>query len=606
MFEVKLLQPLLTAASAGGVDLLIHGIGFCLLFAGILAVLFTRLHIPHIAAFLFAGILLGPEFSQIVIDPKSIATIADLGLVFLLFLIGLEIDFRKLFSSGRGLLIPGLLQFPLCVLFGWAFARMLQMTGWSLLAGTYTPLYIGFAVAASSSLIVVKLFQERFHLDTVVGRISLGVLIFQDIWAIVVLALQPSFEHPQISPVLFNFAGIALLALVALAAAKLLLPISFRWIAKSPELLLVAATGWCFGIGFLGSHLSRLGPLFGLGHLPLGVSLEMGALIAGASIASLPYSKEVVSKIASVRDFFVTLFFVGLGMGIPRPEGAGVLLLAGAAVVLCLVVRYVIFFPLFYATGMDRRNAVVAGTKLAQMSEFCLVIAYLGQGLGHVSERFVSAIIFAFVATTLLTPLLFDMGDRIHARIGGVLSLLGFKAPDEEAEAEGEAPPVLVFLGFHRVASSLLYDIEQKSPELLPRVLVVDFNVELHAEIARRGVHVMYADISNTETLLHGGLDRARVVISTVSDDLLRGTSNVRLARAVRRINPDAVIIVNALRTGEVEGMLAAGADLVFLPRVEAACCLGPTVLAALEGRAAVAGFRGRMSDVAARREVMP
>ncbi len=600
---------LVHASGGGGIDPLIAGIGFCFLIAAILSVLFTRLGIPSIAAFLAAGIIIGPECTRMVNDQESIKTIANLGLVLLLFLIGLEIDLRKLLASGRTLITTGLLQFPLTVLFGWCVGRLAQFSGWGPLQGPYVPLYVGFTLASSSSLIVVKLFQERFQLDTLVGRVCLGILIFQDIWSIVILALQPNFEHPQLVPVLFNFLGIGVLAGVAYALAKFLLPVCFRWIAKTPELILVAATGWCFGIAFLGTQLEYVLGWIGLGYFPLKVSLEMGALIAGASIATLPYSKEVVGKVGNVKDFFVTLFFVGLGMGIPRPEGVSVLMLALFFAFLTVLARYVIFFPLLYYTGMDRRNAIGASTKLAQISEFCLVIAYLGQGFGHVTRELASAVIFAFVITALATPFLFEMGDRIHERLAGILSRLGFAAPAVVTAEGGDDPPcTLALLGFHRIASSLLWEVEARYPEMLPETLVVDFNVALHPEIARRGARVIYGDLANPATLEHVGLDRARIIVSSVSDDVLRGTNNLHLVQHLRKLNPGAVLVANALSMADLEGLYAAGADYVVLPRVETAEALCQAVAAAREGwlEAFREAMKARRGELAQRREVMP
>src|SRR5512134_3953886 len=216
---VAAMLPLPAAASgAGAMPSLVHDIGYCVVLAGVLAIVFTRLKIPVIAAFLFAGVVVGPVGARLVTDPANIETISGLGLILLLFLIGLEIDFRKLLASGRVLILSGVLQYPLSVAFGFVITHLLIWLGFGtqlLGAGSYAPLYVGFVVAASSTLLVVKLFQESFELDTEVGRVSLGILIFQDIWAIAIIAVQPSFSDPEIVPILFSFLGIGVLALIA-------------------------------------------------------------------------------------------------------------------------------------------------------------------------------------------------------------------------------------------------------------------------------------------------------------------------------------------------------------------------------------------------------
>ncbi len=568
---------------------LVHDIGFSLLLSGLLAVLFNRFAIPSIAAFLVAGVVAGPIGGHVVTSTDNIETIAQLGLVLLLFVIGLELDLRKVLASGRTILLSGALQFPLCVGFGFLAAQPLVHLGVGGLmlapgtAGGYTPLYIGFIVGASSTLLVVKQYQESFQMDTLAGRVSLGLLIFQDIWAIIVIAVQPNFDDPQLAPILLSFLGIGIVAVISALAARYVLPIAFRWIAKVPELLLVAAIGWCFGIVFLGGALDEVARLLFGTQVHLAVGAGMSALIAGTSIASLPYSTDVIGKVGIVKDFFVTLFFVGLGMSIPLPQSAGVLWLALGLSAFVVISRYLVFFPLLYWSGLDRRNAMVSSTRLAQVSEFGLVIAYAGLSLGHISPELSSVIIFAFVLTALLTPLLFGRADLIHERLAPWLDRLGFREP-ETTQAPDQESYSLALLGFHRIASSLLHEIQRAQPELTKRLLVVDFNVQVHAAIATLGASVRYGDLRNPATLHHAGVAKAQVVIVTVPDDLLKGTSNRKIVEAVRHINPRATIIASAIELQAAEEIYTAGADYVYLPRVDTAQALMPVVSHALDG----------------------
>lgn len=597
------------ASGAGPMPSLVHDIGYCVVLAGVLAIVFTRLKIPVIAAFLFAGVVVGPVGAGLVTDPANIETISGLGLILLLFLIGLEIDFRKLLASGRVLILSGVLQYPLSVAFGFVIAHLLIWIGVGtqlLGAGSYAPLYVGFVVAASSTLLVVKLFQESFELDTEVGRVSLGILIFQDIWAIGIIAVQPSFNDPKIVPILCSFLGIGVLALIAVLFASYFIPIGFRWVAKMPEVILVAAVSWCFMVVFLGMNLDEITrAVFGV-DLHMTVGPGMGALIAGASIASLPYSTEIVGKVGVVKDFFVTLFFVGLGMGIPMPDGPDVLLVAGLLAALALLARYLIFFPLLYFTGLDRGNAMVASTRLAQISEFSLVIGFMGMQLGHITKGLNSAIIFAFVITALLTPTLYRQADLIHEKLAALLERIGFRAPASRA-ADEEETYRLALLGFHRVASSLLHELGRRHPGLLAETLVVDFNVTIHSRIASFGPAVKYGDLRNPETLRHAGVDKARVIVCTVPDDVLKGTTNLQVVALARRVNPGAVIIANAIELKDSRRLYEAGADYVFLPRIETAKAVEQAIEKALAGeiRAYRAQVEGDEGEWHARREVL-
>jgi Kef-type K+ transport system membrane component KefB len=582
-------------ASEGGLPPLVHDIGIGLFLSGFLAILFARIKFPAIAGYILAGIVAGPLALKLVTDPANIDTIAQLGFVLLLFVIGLEMDVGKIIKSGRTILVTGALQYPLIVLFGFLVANVLALVGFgALLGGSLGALYVGLVIACSSTLLVVKLFQEAFELDTAPGRIALGLLVIEDVWAIVVIVLQPNFQHPEILPIIESFVGIAVLAGLAFLTAKTLIPVAFRWIAKMPEIILVGAIAWCFAIVFLGAGFDFIAHnLLGVDtHLAVGSG--MGALIAGATIASLPYSTEIVTKVSVVKDFFVTLFFVGLGLSIPAPSGPGVLLLAVAIALAAIAARQIVVFPLLYYTGLDQRNAEVTAIRIAQISEFSLVIAFLGSELGHLTQDLASAIIFAFVLTALATTPLYHAAYRIHAALAPTLRLLGFKDPPEQAKVN-EKEWRLALLGFHRVASSLLHDIARDDPPLVKETLVIDFSVALHERIREAGAHVEYGDLSNPDTLHHAGVDRARVVVSTVPDDLMRGTDNRRLVGAVRRINPNAIIIANAVNLADVDAIYEAGADYVFLSRIDTARALNEAIGNALNG--SLAEFRAAREE---------
>jgi len=582
-----LLSPGLAFAAGGEMPSLVHDIGISLLTAGLLALVFNRFRVPSIAAFLVAGVLVGPQGLGQVTDPENIDTIAQLGFIFLLFLIGLEIDFKKIFGSGKAVTVSGFFQYPLTIALGAAAVKLMVLLGigGELLAGNaYAPLYLGVVIAGSSTLLVVKLFQEHFELDTEPGRLALGMLIFQDIWVIVVILIQPNLENPEFGPILLSFAGIVVLGLFSIMLAQMVFEICFEWIAKTPELTLTAALAWCFTVVFFGQSIDPVSELvFGVNpHMNVGSG--MAALIAGACIANLPSSTEVITKVSIVKDFFITLFFVALGISIPAPENWDVVILAVALAVLAIAARGLVFFPLFYFTGVDQRNATVAAIRLAQISEFGLVICFLGVQLGHISPTLSAAVIFAFVITALATPPLYARAYDIHARLQPLLQAMGFKAPPMHAHDQGKHFK-LALLGFHRHASSLLADLAAEDEALLHETLVVDFNVAIHPKIAALGATVKYGDLSNSETLHHLGLSHAEVIVCTIPDDLLRGIDNRTLVRTVREMNPEAIIIANGISFDEIEKVYDAGADFVYMARLESASVLGEAIHEALAER---------------------
>jgi Kef-type K+ transport system membrane component KefB len=572
-------------AAGGDMPSLVHDIGISLLAAGGLGVIFTRLKIPSIAAFLLAGVLVGPIGLKQVTDPANVDTIAQLGFILLLFLIGLEIDFKKIMASGKSIIISGLLQFPLTILFGIAAVKLMLWLGLggSLLADSpHAALYIGVIIACSSTLLVVKLFQEHFELDTVPGRLSLGILIFQDIWVIIAILIQPNLQNPELGLIAMSFLGIVLLGLFTVITALSFVGRAFKWIAKTPEMTLLGALAWCFIVVFLGVNLDDIFlATYGRSY-HMAVGPGMAALIAGASIANLPSSTEIITKVATVKDFFITLFFVALGISIPRPESLDVLVIAVAIAIIAIVARQIVFFPLFYFTGVDQRNAEVSAVRLAQISEFGLVLSFLGAQLGHLSPSLTSAVIFAFVITALATPLLYSRAYAFHKWVQPLLEKCGFKAPPE-LQLEAGKQYKLAMLGFHRDASSLLYNLTLSDTDLLHETLVVDFNVALHRAISQTGATVKYGDLANPETLHHLGLNRCQVIVCTIPDDLLRGIDNRSLVHVVREMAPQAAIIANAIAIDEVHRVYEAGADYVYLNRFEAAWTLQRAIRAGID-----------------------
>ncbi len=588
---MHLLNALLSAApptmilAGAGPSPLVTELGLCLLAAGFLSAVFERLRIPTIAALLGAGVLLGPIGLRLVHSAEDVETIANLGLTLLLFVIGLEVNPRALLASGRVLIATGALQVPVTIGVATGIFLLLSHLLPSGLSSPYGIIYLGITCAFSSTLLVVRALQERRWSDTLSGRLAVGLLIFQDIWAIVVLALQPSFESPQLAPIALTFGGIFLLVGLATLGARFVLPPIFASVAKAPDLVVSVALAWCFCVGLAGSNLGTLLEMLGL-HIPLSVSLEMGALIAGMTIASFPYHHDVASRVANLRDFFVTLFFVALGMSIPMPDGMHVVLLAVVLSVGAVLTRFLVFFPMLYFTGLDRNNALDVSVKLGQISEFCLVIAYLGVKQGHIDAGIVSVIIFAFVITALFTPLLMTLSRTLPLKAGPLLDKLGFKLPERMTDGLGHlARPRIVILGFHRVGFALLQDISRGHPELLNDVMVVDINVQTHTAIRELGARVVYGDAGNPETLRHAHVDTAEIVISTVPDELLKRTSNEAIVEAVRQVAPNVAIFASASRAADVPKLYAKGATYVYMPTVETAFGVLNAMLSTLGGK---------------------
>jgi Kef-type K+ transport system membrane component KefB/voltage-gated potassium channel Kch len=539
------------------VDLL-SSVGICISVAAALAFVGNWIRQPLLLAYLLAGVLIGPQIGLgLISDQASIQTVSEIGLILLLFIIGLELDLNKLLAAGKPVLITGLLQFPLCVALGVAFFIPF---GFRMSGGDFGLLYVAVCLAISSTMIVVKLLYDKFELDTLPGRITLGVLIFQDIWAIVVLGIQPNLLNPQFGKLLGSLGSGVLLVAVTLAISKTLLPRLFRSVAKLPELVLIGSLAWCFIVCAAANA--------------AGLSREMGALIAGIAISTFPYNLDVVAKVVSIRDFFVTLFFVALGMQIPMPtlQLVATALLASAFLVAS---RFIVVFPILRILRQGHRASLLPAINLAQMSEFAMVIAAIGLTYQHIDRSTVSLLIFVFAITSVASTYLIGYSHPLQEMLAGWLRMAGLadldRGQDSDASKRALSGKDVVVLGFFTEASALVHEYEMAKHPLLARLLVIDFNPDVHAELTRRGISCKYGDVASMQTLHHAEVHDAKLVVSTIPDTILKGTSNLRLLQQARRLCPHASVVVTATRAASALELYDAGADFVFVSRLHSA-----------------------------------
>ena len=539
---------------------LLQDIGLCIIAATVLAYVARLARQPLLLAYIAAGVIIGPVGFKWISDRASMEVLAQLGLAFLLFIVGLELEIHKLVESGKVASITTIVQVAGCGLLGWLAARALGYGG-------LPAVYIGAATAFSSTMIVVKLLSDMGELNTIAGRTTLGILLVQDALAVIVLAIQPNLTGDGGSAWIAMSLSVAkglLLTTGTLVASRFVLPFLLRFAAHSPEILLVSAISWCFVICYAA--------------IAAGFSAAMGALLAGVCISTLPYSLEVVAKLRSLRDFFVTLFFVSLGMLIVVPT-AKVIVAAVALSALVVASRFVTVLPMLRAMKLGTRIGVLSSLHLGQISEFGLVIVLLGVGLRHVDADIVSLIVLVLVLSSTVSTYLIQASHKIAG-----LMVRGSESILADRHTEGltaKVPAEIVLIGCFRMGSSLANDFVREGTDFA----VIDFNPVTVAELRRRGVKATFGDVSHIDTLEQAGLQQAKIVISPIADDFLRGTTNLKLLQSVRKINPQALVIVRAESIREALGLYEAGADYVLVPRIDLAAGLKEIIAEARAGK---------------------
>jgi Kef-type K+ transport system membrane component KefB len=529
---------------------LVTDIAICIIAAWVVAVVSQVARQPLLLAYLVAGFAVGPHGAGLVTDPKSIQMISEIGLSLLLFMIGLEIDLKRMLSAGRVITLTAAAQILGCFLLGWLVFASIGPAKNHLEA-----VYLAVAAAMSSTVIIVKILYEKRELETLVGRITLGVLVLQDVATILFLAVQPNLKNPALGVMAAAVGNVILLLAVAFLASRFVLPPVFKFIARLPELVLVGALAWCLALAGFADYLK--------------LSSAMGALIAGMMISTFPYTLDVVAKVTSIRDFFVTLFFVGLGLAIPVPTWSYFLW----TIFFCLFLigsRLATVFPSLYAMRQGYRGSLLPAINLCQMSELSLVLLALGNASGDVSENVIGIAAFAFAFLAVGSTYAILGNDLLLRKATPWFKKMGLHDLDHTAflARKESQPRRICLLGFSWTASSLLAEIERSRAELIPEIVVIDFNPVVHEKLKARNVHAVYGDITARDVLHHSGVSHAEIIICSLPNMVLKGANNLKILRQLRELNPQAVIVVHAEQLCDLPALYAAGASYVTAPRL--------------------------------------
>lgn len=516
-------------------------IGVATIVAATLGVLARLLRQPIVLAYIVAGILLGAGFG-VIHDTNITGDVGTIGIVFLLFLVGLELDIVKLRRLGAVVLVSGLVPVLIVALGGYVIVRGF---GWTSL----TAAYIGAAAAFSSTAVVLKRLSDRGDLASLYAKISIGILLLQDILAIVALMAISASSQGALGPsglMLFMLKG-ACFFVGSWALTRYVLARLFFFIAKSAELLFLASIAYAF--------------LFALGAEALGFSKEIGAFVAGLSLATLPYSLEIMGRVKPLKDFFLVIFFVVLGLEVSPDVVFQNIPLILALSTLVVFVKSFVTAASIIRLGYPKRPAYLVGASLGQMSEFSLLIVLLGQGTGQIPTEVVGITAALLVISIVLNTYWNDLNRIIYPVLVRPLSWFAKSAATKELAAHptGLSEHTLLF-GANRMGDGLV----QRLAELGHQVLVVDHNPEVIRRLLARGVPSVYGDIDDYELLHDMGLDRAKLVISTIPNL----AANLYLLEQSRKQNRHTTVILTAEQVTDALELYEAGADYVIVPHL--------------------------------------
>jgi Kef-type K+ transport system membrane component KefB len=511
--------------------------------------LVRALRLPPLLGYVLAGIGLGGLAGTFIADTSAVAGASQLGLALLLFLVGLEMNWAQTKEQFRVASVVGIIQLIASLVIGTAIS---MFSGLSLLAG----LILGLALSFSSTVVVVKLLSEARDVNTLHGRLSVSTLLIQDFVAIVVLVILTGTAEASNLPVSMEMALLLMkatgLILLAYASSKLVLPWLFAKVARDPELLFLSSLGWCL--------------LWALGVYYLHLPLEVGALIAGLTLAPLPYSIDIVNKIRVLRDFFVVLLFVNMGIIASVPLDPRWIGFSIALTVFVILIRPIVTYVTFSIAGYRSKTALFTALTQGQLSEFSLIVAATAVGAGilpaFVETSITSVALLSMVGSTilfavrkqlfsLLKPVLrfTERGHRRHSEL-----ILGDSGETEALQDH------IILIGYHRMGYHILKQIRKQKRE----VVVIDFNPDIVEKLRQAGVTALYGDVEDEEIHRAAHTDTASLIISTVP----HREETEYLIQTCKQLNKRVHLVVVAHRIDDALHYYRLGASYVLLPHM--------------------------------------
>ncbi len=506
--------------------------------SAVMAVIARIIKQPPLIAYLFAGVLAGPLFLNFINsgDSSLIQTFSRIGVAFLLFIVGLSLDFRLLKEIGKVSTITGIVE-------------IIFVTGIGFLVSTWLgfshieAFYIGAVIAFSSTVVVVKILSDKREMQTLHGRISLGILIIQDIIASICLMIIPLFASSEEFNLILQKIGLGVLLIFIVFLVALFIFRSFmNYLAKSQEALFLFGIAWALIISTT--------------FFKLGFSIEIGALIAGMSLASSKYALDLEGKMKPLRDFFMILFFVFLGSQLVGPIDYNMIKNAIILSLLVMIVKPIIVMCTLKLFGYTKKTNFMTALSLAQVSEFSLILVLVGFGFGQVNSSLMNLTILVALITIFLSTYGLNFSDYLSHKLLKYLNIFDGKVHVNE-DSKNKSYDIILF-GYHRIGYKLFETIKKTHMKFL----IVDYNPKTIISLMKNRVDCIYGDAENKTFLKDIGLDKAKIVISTLPDY----PSNVAIFEALKELKSSAIFIGTAEDPRIALNLYDAGADYVIVP----------------------------------------
>lgn len=521
------------------IDSIFFNISIILGLTILLSFIVQLLRQPLIISYLITGILVGPIFLNLLNSgQESFHIFAEFGVIFLLFLVGLSLNFHFLKKIGAVAAVTGIGQVVFTALVG---LLILMGMGFD---GEFS-IYLAIALTFSSTIIIMKLLSEKRETETVYGRYTIGLMLIQDIIAILLLILLPALKNGNSIFVALGIVFIkSLVFLIFVYATSRIIIILLDRVADSGEFLLIFTIAWCFAIAGLAEW--------------IGLSLEVGAIMAGLALGSSSYQAEISSRLKPLRDFFIVIFFIILGSEMNMGNIGNIIIPGIVLSLFVLIGNPFILYILYRLMKFTRRVSFKAGLTAAQVSEFGFVFLFVVSQEGYINKDLLPLFTFVALTTIFISSYLITYNSQLYKMAEPFFKLFG-KDKHKSPEKKAEKFDVLVF-GYHRLGWKICDTLK----ELKMSFAVIDFDPMALAKLKERKIPHYFGDATDVELLEELPLDKAKTIISTMPST----NSQITMIKYIRKKHKEPVIIANLSYSRFLDEMYKAGADYVMMPHL--------------------------------------
>jgi len=493
---------------------------------------------PLIIGYILTGIVVGPSLFHLIDAPATFEAFSELGVALLLFITGLELNARVVKEVGRVTISTGLVQLSCVGAVGFVLAKLL---GFSMVES----IFIAMALYFSSTIIVVKLLNDRHEQTRLFAKIAIGLLLVEDLIATIALIFVAAGSHEGGSWVTtlgsLSIKGGILMAILVLFSTQIL-PRITTFLARSQEFLFLFALGWGFGIATLFDK--------------AGFSIEVGALFAGVSLASMPFAREIGARLKPLRDFFLVVFFIALGEGLQVSNigEAWIPALILSAVVIAL--KPLIIMSTMGLLGYTKRTSFQSAIFLDQISEFSLIFVVLGHKTGLVSDHLVTVITLVALITIITSTYMIKYSDKIFGFIDTRLHF--FERQLVEPKREINRNYDVILFGYRKGGHEFIRTLQH----MKERFVVVDYDPDIIELLEKQKVDYLYGDATDLELLGEMNIPKTKMVISTITDQ----RTNLFLVHHILKLNPSINLICHCDTIEEAIELYEKGASYVMMP----------------------------------------